>query len=395
MIIPDYLIGITWFSILLIIGLFASIISLKIKLPDILLLLIIGLITGYYLPFPYYGFFSALAIFALVMILFDSTSKFKIRAIRQESPDALKLSLIFLIFSLIFLTAFTYIFFTDSLINLKMLLISAIFAALMSSTSPDSVLAIFQGKKSKISEILEFESILNTPLAVLIPLIIIGVLNGSKFQTGLIATQLAHGIMTGAGVGLVLGIIIFELMRRKFIENISPLAIVATALFSFVLAENIGGNGVLAVTILGLLFGAYQIKRKVDIQNFVDIFTVFLKIVIFILLGLIIKFPTDKIFLIKSIILFLIFIYIRYLAVSASFYKSTFTKKEKWFMALTGSKGLAAAVVAFTLISYDIEGLKQIIDLTVLFILYSIIVASITSKFSGYFLSKKEIKIKN
>jgi len=394
MLIPDYLIGVTWFSVLLIIGLFASLISIKLKLPDVLLLLIIGLITGYYLKFPYYDFFSALAIFALVMILFDSTSKFKIKAIRQQSPDALKLSLVFLLFSLIFLTFFTYLFFTKSFFDLKMLLIALTFAALMSSTSPDSVLAIFQGKRTKISEILEFESILNTPLAVLIPLIVIGLLNGDSFQTNIIFTQLAQGIMTGAGVGLVLGLLIFELMRRKFIEHISPLAVIATALFSFVLAENIGGNGVLAVTTLGVLFGIYEIKKKLEIQNFVDIFTVFLKIVIFILLGLIIKFPTDKIFLIKTIILFGIFIYIRYLAVSVSFYKSTFTKREKWFMALTGSKGLAVAVVAFTLISYNIPGLEQITELTVLFILYSIIVASITSKFSNYFLTKKEIKIK-
>jgi len=393
MLIPDYLIGVTWFSVLLIIGLFASIVALKLKLPDVLLLLILGLIAGYYLKFPYYDFFSALAIFALVMILFDSTSKFKIKTIRAQSPDALKLSIVFLFFSLLFLTFFTYLFFTKSLFDLKMLLIALTFAALMSSTSPDSVLAIFQGKKSKIAQILEFESILNTPLAVLIPLVIIGLLNGSEFQTNLIFTQLAQGIMTGAGVGLVLGIVIFELMRRKFIEHISPLAVIATALFSYVLAENIGGNGVLAVTTLGLLFGIYEIKRKLEIQNFVDIFTVFLKIVIFILLGLIIKFPTDTSFLIKSILLFAIFIYIRYLAVSTTFYKKQFTKKEKWFMALTGSKGLAVAVVAFTLISYNIPGLEQITDLTVLFILYSIVLASVTSKFSDYFL-RKEIKVK-
>ena len=82
--------------------------------------------------------------------------------------------------------------------------------------------------------------------------------------------------------------------------------------------------------------------------------------------------------------------------------------KERIFMALNSSKGIAVAVVAFILSNYvleipldetlkflkqipllEITGTGTVIDLMVLFILYSIILSSITAKFSQKFIRLK------
>ncbi len=384
---PSYFTGVAWFSVLLLIGLICSILALKFKVPDVLLLMLAGLAVGTSYDFSHYDFLAGLAVFFLVMIIFESTSKFKVTEVLKASPRALKLASIFLVFCIIFLTLFTHLLFSKDLLSGTSFLLSAVFAALMSGTSAEAVLTMLKGRREKIIEILKFESILNTPLAVLIPIIILSFHNGSM-NTGSLTLQFLQNIMAGVGAGLVLGIFIFELMKKRYIPQISPLAAVASALFAFVVAEKIGGSGVLSVTTLGLLFGAYQIKEKLEIEKFINIFTAFLKIVVFILLGVIISIPANAIIILKSLLLFAIYILIRFSAVHFSF--KELKKREKWFMALSASKGIAVAVVAFTLVSYNIPGLKEITDLAILFIFYSIITSSITMKFANRFLKKKK-----
>jgi NhaP-type Na+/H+ or K+/H+ antiporter len=92
--------------------------------------------------------------------------------------------------------------------------------------------------------------------------------------------------------------------------------------------------------------------------------------------------------MIKSGILFLIYMVIRLLSVSIAFSNTNLNLKHKIFMSFNMAKGVAVAVVAFILVSQvgEIPALEPIIDLSFLFILYSIILASIAEKFSFYFL---------
>ena len=60
-------------------------------------------------------------------------------------------------------------------------------------------------------------------------------------------------------------------------------------------------------------------------------------------------------------------------------------------MTLNVSKGIAVAVVTFFLITYNLEGMREILNLTLMFILYSILLSSITAWFSKYFI-QEEIK---
>jgi NhaP-type Na+/H+ or K+/H+ antiporter len=170
------------------------------------------------------------------------------------------------------------------------------------------------------------------------------------------------------------------------------LAIIAAALLTYVLAENLGGNGVLAVTTLGLVFGNIYIEHKKKLQEFSATFSEFLEIFVFVLIGLVISIPLTYNFLIPSLILFLIYILIRFIAIQLSFIKSNITQKEKLFMTLNMPKGIAVAVVAFTLATIPIPGLKPILDLILVFIIYSIILSTIATKFSRYFTKVEIIK---
>lgn len=375
-----YLTELTWLSALLILGVLASIIANKINLPDIILLLIIGIIGGKYVSFPS-NFLTGLGIFALIMILFDSTSKVSIREIKEYTSYALKMTFSFLILTVIFMSIFVILLFNLGFTGNSVLL-SILFASVLIGTDAGTVLSFLEGKKDKISEILEFESIINTPLSVLIPIIILNFYLGSIQTTGSIVITFLQSIMTGVGSGLILGLVIFSFMKRYYLEElISPLVIIASALITYTLAENIGGSGVLAVTTLGLVFGRFYIKQKENAKSFISIFTNFLRIVLFVLLGSIIKIPFNVPFLLKSFALFGIYILVRYVAISIALYKSGIKRQDKVFMSLQASKGVAVAVVTFIIAGYAIPEIQNLITLLLLFILYSIILSSIALKF--------------
>ncbi len=386
-----YLVDLTWFSLFLLVGIIISIISVKIRISDVLLLLVFGIIVGHFEPIKLHpGFITGFAIFALIMIIFSSASRFKPKEIKTVSPYALELALIFFIFTLVFLTLSVHLIF-DKAFTIKAFLISGLFAALMSGTSPSAVLSLLKESKNKIVEILEFESILNTPLMVLMPLVLLDIYKGS-LVAGQLFTTFLQSIMTGVGTGIVVGLIVFRLMKESYSHILSPIVIIASALITYTLAELIGGSGILAVTALGIIYGIMSIKHKETLQSFSETFTTFLKIMVFILLGLLIKIPFRDIdFLIKSGILFLIYILIRFVAVNLAFRSTHLSIKHKLFMGMNMAKGVAVAVVAFILVSQvaEVPALKPIIDLSFLFILYSIILASIAEKFSFYFLDEK------
>ena len=119
--------ALSWLSFLLLLGVLLSFLAVKIKISDILLLLITGIIIGLtgLLSFDT-AFLTAFSIFALIMIIFDSTSKFKLREVGRFSPIALKLVIVFLIFSLISLSVLTHFFFSEDLFSIKWLILDII-----------------------------------------------------------------------------------------------------------------------------------------------------------------------------------------------------------------------------------------------------------------------------
>jgi len=395
------LIYLTYIAVLLLIGIICSIIATKLNITNILLLLLVGIGLGNILykgqPLIQFSplFLTSIAVLALVMIVFDSASRLKIKEFDSLSLMALKLTGFFIVFNLIFLTLFT-----NFLFGVNSVMLSLIFSATMSGTDPGTVLTILKNQKSKVTELLKIESLVNTPLIVLLPFIFLDFMQSvtteafTKFLEQILPFM--QQIITGIGAGMLVGIVIFKAMRKVYSESISPLAIITSALLTYILAENLGGNGVLAVTTLGLFFSSVAVKEKATLSEYSYFFSSTLEILVFILIGFIIDIPFTADFILKSLLLFVLYIIIRLAAISLSFPhgEQEFTFKEKIFMSLNVSKGIAVAVIAFILTTFEIEGMAIILNLILVFILYSIITSTIVLKFSKYFI-KEEVDLKN
>jgi len=382
----------TYLAVILLIGLLTSIVSQKFRIPNILLLLLIGVGLGRIdykggslIEFPEL-FMTGISILALVMIVFDSSSRFSLKKVDYFSLHTLWLSIIFLILNLMFLTAFTMLIF-----NVESIFLALIFAALMSGTSPAVVLSMFKNVKNKVFDFLGLESLLNTPLVVLMPFIILDLKTTLKDEL-VIATfidqlvPILQQFVVGIGSGVLIGLIMFKFMRKVYSVVLSPLAVITSALLAYIIAENLDGNGVLAVTAMGLLFGNVYLKQKFQLKEFASVFSNSLEILVFVLIGIVIAIPFTTDFLIKSMALFLIYLLIRFFSIIFSLRGMNFTFKEKIFMSLNVQKGIAVAVVVFSLATLGIEGIGIILNLSLAFMLYSIVLSSVVLRIVKLFI---------
>jgi len=398
----DPILILTYISIIFLMGILVSIFSKKFKIPNILPLLLIGIIFN---RIEYQGspliefpplFLTSIGILALAMIVFDAASRFKLDDFDAFSLRALKLTFFSMILNMVFMSIFVMLIF-----DIKSVHIAMIFAALMSGTAPDIILTMFSGPHNRVMKLIEVESILNTPLMVLIPFIIVDFFESTGTATSLFIDQVGpflQQIVVGIGSGVLVGLVIFKFMRNKYSDTLSPLAILTTTILTYILAENLGGNGVLAVTVLGLFFGSIYVKGKFRLQEFSLVFSNALEILVFVLIGLIITVPFTMWFFAKSILLFVLLIAIRFLAIQLSFHSQSFNFKEKIFMAMNVQKGIAVAVTTLTLSTlflgettlFNIVEMDTILQLSLTFIVYSILLSTVLTRLSSYFLVKKE-----
>ncbi|MFC1775165.1 cation:proton antiporter, partial [Nanoarchaeota archaeon] len=319
--------------VVLLIGLLVSLISEKFKIPDALVLILVGMGLGYLeingqtiIQFPDL-FMTTTAMLALALILFDSSTKIKLRTLNVFSLKSLKLTGSFLFFEMVLFTI-AAIFILQIPISLAIL-----FAALVSGSSSDVMFSMFSGVKHKIVEIIKFESIFNTPITVILPFIIANIIVSVDVQVvsellGVFEPVLIK-IIAGIGSGLLLFVLLYKIVSRRYSKIYTPLSVIVSAILAYVLAETINGDGVLSVITLGLLFGNFVKKKKTEVLQYESILSKALYVLVFILMGLLIKIPWEAEFFVKSIALFLIYVLIRLFVVVITLTRENLTMGEK------------------------------------------------------------------
>src|SRR3989344_4583693 len=171
----------TYLGVVVLLGLACSVISKKIAVPNILLLIFTGIflnkfwdiINGGVFFFQKLGFIKSytpylsgpliffpplfiaiLALLSLVMIVFESTSRFKYKDLDDFSLSALKLTAVFFIATFMILSVAA-----NLLFSLNDLFLAALFASLMAGTSSDAVMSMIKENKNEVIKLLEIESI--------------------------------------------------------------------------------------------------------------------------------------------------------------------------------------------------------------------------------------------
>ena len=110
----------------------------------------------------------------------------------------------------------------------------------------------------RLSTILEGESLVNDASGLVLYRFAVAAAMTGTFSAPQAIGRFAWLAVGGIGVGLVLGLLVTEVLRRV---RQADLAIALTLIFSwaiYILAERLGASGVLAVVASGILFGILQ-----------------------------------------------------------------------------------------------------------------------------------------
>lgn len=196
---------------------------------------------------------------------------------------------------------------------------------------------------------------------------------------------LLQQIATGIGAGVLVGLIVFRIVKKNYYDWLSPIILIASALLAYVLAENINGNPVLAAATIGIFFGLVRVKEKEELRSFSSVFSHLLMILVIIIVGLLVNIAPSWKVMIDALIIYLIICVIRLVSIKAT---ADVSNKEAVFMTLNAPKGVAVAVVVLILSTMALDNFAAVRDIALIVMIYSLFVSSLTMIFTKQLIGK-------
>lgn len=402
----DLTLTMTYFGFLLGIGVIAANLLKKINLPDTLFLLLLGLLLGptifnnplvtKYMDVTLVDVNAMgqvpdfLRTLALILIVFMGTFNLSWRVFKRLSDLSVKLAFVGTIFNTLVLGLAASLIFGLNPIYALLL------AAIISGTEGD-VISVFERSLSKFKEtitIIKIEAILNSPLTILFPFIFLDMVKlqpGALFEPLKYLSQFWLMIAAGIGTGIIIGLAVGKLIR-KVTKEYTALLLLSIALITYALAENVGGSGILAVAVCGLVAGNMVLKpeEKEIVTGFENQLAEMLRISVFMLLGAQVMLPFDLTQILLAFVFFIIVFFARpiFLIFTLGKARTKYSKKDLALMSFIAPRGLSAAamvpIVALVLsdVGHPDVG-NQMVNIIFLVILFSILFSTITAVILG------------
>jgi cell volume regulation protein A len=383
---------------IIVIGFLGNYLFERTGFPDMLWLIVLGLLLG-----PVTGLVDAgsimslapyLAALALVFILFDGGMAMNIYRVFSESPRAAVLAVAGFAMNVIATTLFMmYIVIPD-----KPLLYSLLFGTILGGSS--SIVVISLASRIKISEkcstILSLESAITDILCIVFSLVVIEIiLKGATVDLTTIGQSIASRFSTGAVLGVIFGFIWLSVLKRIAKASYAYMLTLAVVLLAYAFSELLGGSGSLCSLLFGIMLGnekeIYRMLRMerpsnlvvdVGLKRFESEVAFLLRTFFFVYIGLIVTISSITI-VITGIILSLMLLLIRFGAVTFATIRCNELVKERPIMSVVLTRGLAAAVLATLPMQYASESpifaeLSSLyINLAVIIILATAIIATV------------------
>ena len=284
------------FVILVITAMLFARISEFLKVPDVVLYLLAGIMIGpsmlNLVSIDHYPLGNQLILtFGSAFILYEGGREVKLRVLNDIKTSVSLLSTLGVIISAAVVGfAAIYIFKIPMIYGLLL-------GAVVASTDPATLVPVF--KKIKIKERVKqtviSESAFNDAVGAILVVAILAVINSGTFS--LVGNLKTLGIMIfgGVGVGIAVGVLFSFLIsdtKYGYFHDFAPILSLVTVATSFVLAEELGGSGYMATFVTGLICGNKKVFKLwvpetdfVSQMHFRETVALLMRMSIFVLLG--------------------------------------------------------------------------------------------------------------
>ncbi|GLV47058.1 K+/H+ antiporter [Thermus sp. LT1-2-5] len=363
-------------SVLLLLSILLSRVSQRFGIPALLLFLVLGMLAGSDGPGGIYfddaRLAQGLGVMALAFILFAGGLDTEWTRVRSVFLPGLVLATMGVV-----LTAWLVGIFASLVLGFPPLL-GFLLGAIVSSTDAAAVFSVLRARgvrlRERLKALLELESGVNDPMAILLTVALTALLLGVARPGDLVwmgFKQLGLGLALGYALGRVTAWAWNEFGFHY--RGLRLLLSFALVLFSYGLTAVLGGSGFAAVYVAGLVVGSASLKHKDELLLFHDGVAWIMQVVMFLVLGLLV-FPSQLpgVALQGALVAFFLMFVARPLAIALCLLPFRWSWREVLLVGWVGLRGAVPIVLATYPLLAGVPGANVLFNLVFFVVLLSV-----------------------
>lgn len=383
------------FAIVLISGMILGKLSGYLKLPDVVLFLLGGILVGPYALDLVSSDVSPigqhlLLTFGSAFILYDGGREIRLRILNNVKYTVGSLAILGVAIS----TALSG-HLIKGIFNID-IIYALLLGAVIASTDPATLVPVFKGisLRDRVKQTVISESAFNDAAGAILVFSIIATIEVGTFSLGGSLAKLAVMIIGGMSVGAIVGTVLsYSISDRKYgiLHEYAPLVSIFAVIISYVLAEKIHGSGYMATFVAGLVcgnkstFGLVVPPTSSLVQTHVrETLSTLMRMSIFIMLGTTVDFGALSQYWKESLlIVLLLMLVIRPLSVficTLPDRRANWTFKEIVFMCWVRETGVIPAALSGMIVSMNMPHSEIISSVVFMTILITLTVQATTTK---------------
>ncbi len=384
------------FGIILAVGTFSGLIARALKMPDVAIFLLVGMLIG---PAAL-GLINIKAdstinqfilIFGSSYILFDGGASIKLKVLKEVWITILVIATIGVLITAAITGAAAYYFLGVPL------MVALLLGATLASTDPATLVPVFKQVKIKerVAQTVMTESAFNDAMGAIVTFAVLGVAMGAgEFSLGHAVADLLKQALLGIVIGGVLGYLAALFISHEklgFLAEFAPVVTLMAVIGAYMTADGFQASGFMAVFVFGIMLGnqdSLGFKLSEDenhqLEDYVMTTAFIMRMFIFILLGSQVDFGLMNQYLGAGVAVIVVFMLVaRPVTVfmcALPDRRAKWTFKEMLFMCWTRETGVIPGALAGMLVGMNAPGAKIIASVTFIAILMTILIQATTTK---------------
>jgi cell volume regulation protein A len=383
-------------GLILAVGTLTSLLAQKIRIPDIALFLIAGMLLG---PEAFglvdikvdSALNQILLLFGASYILFDGGASLRLAVLKEVWITIVVIATAGVVITAAITGAAAYFLLGAPWI------VALLLGATIASTDPATLLPIFRQVRvrARVAQMVMSESALNDAMGAIVTFAVLSVAMGSgEFSLASSVLDLFKQAVVGVLAGITLGYLAALLIaheRWAFLMEYAPVVTMMAVIGAYFAASGLQASGFMAVFISGIVLGnkeslGFKVQRSEtrQLDEFVATTAFIMRLFIFILLGAQVDFGLIDQYLVPGIAVIVVFMLVaRPLTVflcALPDRRARWTLKEMLFMCWTRETGVIPAALAGLLLGMNAPGARMIASVTFIAILMTILIQAPTTR---------------